>query len=490
MVQKNPQIEIAKLLEEKERRIRYDRLNNWFPEEGPYRADLYPKHLAFVEAGAIYTQRLFCAANQSGKTQTAGWETAQHLTGLYKKRFKGRRFTRPVTGWAASKTTAVTRDSVQRALLGPPEDIGSGMIPKDCIVSIHKKSGNAVDSVEKIVVRHISGGLSTIIFKAYDMGREVFQASTLDFVWLDEEPSDPGIYSECLTRLVATNGLIYMTFTPLFGISEVVLSFLKNGKMPPGGMGESVPGKYVANVTWEDVPHLSTEMKNTLLAAFSTHERDARTKGLPSLGAGAIYPYNQLDYVVQPFEIPMHWQRFYGMDVGYNVTAAVWVTQCPETGCLYVYDEHYLMEQLPLTHAGSIKSRGEYIPGFIDPSSRQTGDEGKKLIDVYSQHGLNLQIANNSVSAGLVIVSQYFAANRLKIWSTCPKLLEEISMYHRDEKGNVVKKFDHAVDALRYAIVSGVDNGVSKGMYYRDLEEEEEFYGSSSNKKRDTTTGY
>ena len=50
-------------------------------------------------------------------------------------------------------------------------------------------------------------------FKSYDQGREKFQTETLDLVWLDEEP-DEYIYTESLTRTNATNGIVYMTFTP------------------------------------------------------------------------------------------------------------------------------------------------------------------------------------------------------------------------------------------------------------------------------------
>lgn len=423
-------------------------------------------------------------------TQTGGFEIACHLTGLYPSWYTGKRFHKPTSGWAASKTTAVTAAGVQQALCGPSEDIGSGMIPKDCIVSIHKKSGSSADAYDKVVVKHVSGGLSTIHFKSYDMGREVFQSATLDFIWLDEEPSDPGIYSECLTRVVASEGIILCTFTPLYSMSQVVLSFLKSGKMPQGGIGEAMPGKFVANVSWDDVPHLSTERKNILLGSYSEHERDARTKGLPGLGSGAIYPYNPKEYTATPFEIPNHWPRWYGMDVGWNVTACVWFTKNPDTNTIYVYDEHYAAQKLPIMHAAAIKDRGDYIPGFIDPASRQTGNEGTKLFELYQSFGLILHAAENAVNAGILLCNQFFAAGRIKIWYTCPKLLEEIGMYCRDEKGNIVKQFDHSVDAMRYGLVSGADHGVSKYDYYRDLEEESNFYSNTVSKQRDNITGY
>ena len=49
--------------------------------------------------------------------------------------------------------------------------------------------------------------------------------------------------------------------------------------------------------SWEDAPHLSAEAKAELEAAYLPHERDARTKGIPSLGAGAIYPVPETDII-------------------------------------------------------------------------------------------------------------------------------------------------------------------------------------------------
>ena len=51
------------------------------------------------------------------------------------------------------------------------------------------------------------------------------QGETLDFVWFDEEPPQD-VYIEGLTRTNATGGMIFLTFTPLKGISDVVHSFI------------------------------------------------------------------------------------------------------------------------------------------------------------------------------------------------------------------------------------------------------------------------
>ena len=41
--------------------------------------------------------------------------------------------------------------------------------------------------------------------------------------------------------------------------------------------------------TWDDVPHLDERAKEMLFASYMPFQRDARTKGIPALGSGAIY---------------------------------------------------------------------------------------------------------------------------------------------------------------------------------------------------------
>ena len=189
----------------------------------------YSKQAAFHAAGAQARERLFMAGNQLGKTKAGGSEWAMHLTGLYPDWWAGRRFDRPVRFWAAGVTAESTRDNPQRVLLGPPqqkEQWGSGAIPARCILATAAARGVA-DGVDSIVVRHVSGGASTLLFKSYEKGREKWQGETLDGVWFDEEPP-LDIYTEGLTRTNATDGIVIVTFTPLLGMSEVVRMFLSD----------------------------------------------------------------------------------------------------------------------------------------------------------------------------------------------------------------------------------------------------------------------
>lgn len=192
----------------------------------------------FHAAGAEHRERLFEAANQVGKTLAGAAETALHLTGKYglweKKtglQWIGRRFAGPVNAWAGSAGYEATRDGVQRLLVGPPKiesQWGTGMVPGDDLLATSKRQGVS-GALDGLVVQHYGpngrpDGLSTLGFKSYDQGREKWQGDTLHFVWFDEEP-EIEIYTEGLTRTNATDGIAFLTFTPLLGRSAVVLNF-------------------------------------------------------------------------------------------------------------------------------------------------------------------------------------------------------------------------------------------------------------------------
>jgi len=172
------------------------------------------------------------AANRVGKTESVGgYETTLHLTGEYPDWWQGRRFNRPTRGWAAGDTSNTVRDIIQTKLLGAIGQWGTGLIPLRCIGRKPTLKRNVPDAVQDIYVKHKSGGQSVLTLKSYDQKRESFQGTEQDFIWLDEEPP-MDIYTECLLRTMTTNGLIMCTFTPLQGLSDVVLSYLPGGRLP------------------------------------------------------------------------------------------------------------------------------------------------------------------------------------------------------------------------------------------------------------------
>jgi len=209
--------------------------------------------------------------------------------------------------------------------------------------------------------------------------------------------------------------------------------------------------KFLVMADWNSAPHLTEAAKLELIQSIPPYQRDARSKGIPVLGSGAIYPVPESDIVVTDFELPPHWPRAYGMDVGWQRTAVVWGALNRDTDVLHLYAEHYRGEAEPVIHAEAIKARGKWIRGSIDPSSRGRGQiDGRRLIGMYRDLGLDLTEADNSVETGIYELLTRMTSGRLKVFKSCQNWLGEFRLYRRDEKGRVVKERDHLMDSTRY----------------------------------------
>ncbi|OAP35813.1 hypothetical protein AU381_16640 [Sinorhizobium glycinis] len=244
--------EQAMLMAELDRRRRTDILARYRP---------YAKQREFHAAGANYRERLFMAGNQLGKTLAGAAEAAMHLTGHYPGWWQGRRFDKPIVMLAGSESYELTRDGVQRLLVGPPlteDDWGTGFIPKAAIHATTRRSG-ASGALDSVTVRHATGGASTLLFKAYEQGRGKWQANTADYVWFDEEPPED-VYFEGITRTNATRGSIAVTFTPLKGLSAVVARYLM----------EKSPDREVTTMTIEDAEHYTAEERQRIISSYAT----------------------------------------------------------------------------------------------------------------------------------------------------------------------------------------------------------------------------
>lgn len=217
---------------------RFGKFENFFPDETKtvggftyWARDLYPKHLEFFEATARYREVCFMAGNRVGKTIAGGYLTSTLLTGRYPHWWNGKRFRGRIDAWVAGDTNETTRDILQLELLGEVTYSrhrktldGSGLIPRDCIGDVTWKQG-VPNLVDTIWIKNRVGSESRLGFKSYDQGRRVFQGTAKHLIWLDEEcPQD--VYGECLIRTATTKGIVPTTFTPLQGISEVVMSFM------------------------------------------------------------------------------------------------------------------------------------------------------------------------------------------------------------------------------------------------------------------------
>jgi phage terminase large subunit-like protein len=434
-------------------------LEDLFPDTGPFRRELYPKHLEFFAAGRTERVRLLMAANRIGKTLAAGSESVHHLRGKYPEWWEGKRFDKPISMWACGDTGKTVRDIVQSKLCGPPGAIGTGLIPREDIVRVNPKAGvpGAFDSV---VVRSTYGE-SLLYFKSYDQKRESFQGTEQDVIMLDEEPP-LDIQNECLLRVMPTGafrgGIMMLPFTPLRGLTPLILHLRDVGTWEIG-------------ITWDDVPHLTEEDKAEILRDTPQHLRDSRSKGIPLLGSGAIFTIPEEMITVAPFAIPKHWKHIGGLDFGIDHPfAAVDLVHDGDADVFYVTKEYRVKSAAAPIHASALRPWGDWLPWAWPADGLQTEKgSGEQLASIYRRERLNLlpefarfpetgddserEGSRVSVEAGLFEMATRMETGRWKVFSTCPKWFEEYRQYHRDEKGKIVKLMDDLISASRYAMM-------------------------------------
>jgi len=136
---------------------------------GPDNVGAYQWQIEFHNAGAKFPERCLMAANQVGKTMCGGAETAIHLTGEYPPWWQGRRFENPVKGWTGAERTEDSKDLIQAELLGSNGEEGTGWIPKTRLINWTYRQAGVPEVVDKIYVRHVSGGTSELTLKTYQL---------------------------------------------------------------------------------------------------------------------------------------------------------------------------------------------------------------------------------------------------------------------------------------------------------------------------------
>lgn len=417
-------------------------------------------HHAVDSDGKLAKQRALMAANQIGKTFSGAMETAMHLTGLYPDWWIGHRFTKPVEWLVASTTNETTRDRCQRELFGEPTDDkqkGTGAVPLPLIGEPTRKPGvpNAFDSV---LVRHASGGWSKAYFRAFEQGAKKFMGYRIDGGWGDEEPP-ADVWSQMLRGTFATDGILYITFTPEEGVTEVVHQFVNDLK----------PGQALIQAGWDDAPHMTKEKQEQKMSAIPAHEREMRTRGIPLMGSGLVFPVSEEQLRVEPFQIPPHWPKINGIDFGWEHPATlVSIAWDRDADVIYVYDAWKQSRALMEVHAQAIKSRGEWIPvSWPHDGMKHDTKSGKPLADIFRSMGVNMHNqpfsnppspdkkegqGGNGVEVGIQEILSRMETGRFKVFSNLKDWFDEWRMYHR-KNGEIVKLNDDLMDATRYAVM-------------------------------------
>ena len=213
-----------------------------FPATGPFRRELYPRQLEHFRAGATHRERCLMGGNRTGKTLAGAYELTAHLTGDYPEGWDGRRFDEPGHYWASGKKNETVRDIIQAELFGAVVKdannrniiAGGGMVPGTAILpntAVYR--GGYPRLIDTVGIRYKDSltEYGTLGLKSYEQGRGSFEGTARHGIWLDEE-CDIAIYNECVIRTGTVGGLVWLTFTPLEGLTETVMQFLPDELRP------------------------------------------------------------------------------------------------------------------------------------------------------------------------------------------------------------------------------------------------------------------
>ncbi|MEG1395145.1 MAG: phage terminase large subunit [Clostridia bacterium] len=396
--------------------------------------------------------------NRSGKTQCGAVEAIWWARGIhpYRKNIPN------VCGWVVSLSYEVQREVAQAKILYylNPDWV------QDIVMQEGKKDSAEYGVIDYILVKNVFGGLSRIGFKSCDQGREKFQGASLDFVWFDEEPPKD-IYDECRMRIIDRQGSIWGTMTPLKGLTWVYDEIFLNTKQSEDIWHE--------HIEWADNPFLDKDEIKALTETMDKDTLESRRYGRFCEAEGIVYKeFDQATHVIEPFDTPLEWQDAISIDPGLNNPLACLFFSVDWDGTVYVVGEWYDSGRDIDFHAEHIKdtanklnwmrdSQGR-LRAIIDSASTQhTLASTKSVAELFYERDI---VVNTNVDkqlfAGIARVKSYFASDRIKIFSTCVNLIRELKTYWWGKGDVPVKKDDHALDALRYYLMTKPQAHASK----------------------------
>ena len=409
---------------------------------------VHEKQMAFHRC--LKRNRWVFGGNRSGKTECGAVEAVWWARGIhpYRANRDG------AEGWVVSLSYEVQRDVAQAKILRylDPDWI------EEIVMSSGRKEAPSRGIIDYMLIKNVFGGLSKIAFKSCDQGREKFQGASLDFVWFDEEPP-LDIYRECKMRVLDKRGEIWGTMTPLKGLTWVYDEIYMNS----GGD----PEVWHEHIEWSDNPFLDKREIERVSASLDESELTMRRYGRFSVSEGAVYrEFDPSRDVVEPFDFPKEWQENVSIDPGLRNPLACLFFAVDWDGVIYVVGEWYEAGREVGYHADKILDLADKLDwkrgsdgrlhALIDSAAGQRTLSGSKSVaELFFEHGIAVDTrVNKELWSGIARVKQYFAEGRIKIFSCCDNLIRELKSYWWGTGDSPVKKDDHALDALRYFVMS------------------------------------
>ncbi len=401
-------------------------------------------------------RRLYIGGNRSGKT-TGGivediwWLTKRHP---YRRIPDGPVFGRIVCVDFLNGIEKIIKPQLKRWI--PPSEL---------------RGGCWADAYEAGIRTLFFENGSFVELMSYDQDLDKFAGTSRHFIHFDEEPPE-AIYTENMARLVDTRGSMWMTMTPVEGMTWIFDEIYEKGRMGDKNIS-------ITEVDMAENPHLDPEAVAEYLDSLSEDERDARGSGKFIQMGGLVYKaFKPEIHVVDPIDFKdiarKEFKHYMSLDHGFNNPTAVEWHAVDRDNNVLTFDEHYEAGRIIDYHAAVIKDRNKdhgRTPDIsvCDPALEQRqGVTGTSIRTEYAIRGIGFVLGNNDVQTGVVKVNEYLTTLNERgrpLWqitSNCGNLIRELlrlrwqtwSSKKQQQTNNpyekIHKKDDHACDSSRY----------------------------------------
>lgn len=292
----------------------------------------------------------------------------------------------------------------------------------------------------------IIGGTGKVFVRSTE-DPDTLEGMTLRSAWLDEAGNmKKRVWIIIQGRTAIKQGQILMTTSP-YTMNWVYYDVLKNAE-------KETPGFAAFQWMSIDNPTFPKEEFARVQNTISSTDFDRRYKGLWRHHEGLVYQdFNPLTMTFEgPPKAPVN-EVIAGVDWGYQHPASIVVVGIGDKPTHIVLDEFYKTKQtidLMVKAAKELKERYG-IKWFYADSARP------EFIKDFNMAGLPTLEGNKEIVPGINEVRLRIKSNNLVVSKNCVNLLEELEMYSYPEEMDSeepIKQYDHACDALRYAIYS------------------------------------
>lgn len=305
-----------------------------------------------------------------------------------------------------------------------------------------------------------------------------YQGQAYDVIIMDEATQFTEFQFQTLTESNRSSGQMTEAFNPR-------MYFTAN----PGGVGHAwvkrlfIDRNYRASEKAEDYLFIPSKvydnkylMENSpdyvrALENLPENRRKAMLDGDWDVFEGQYFPeFNRAIHVCEPFAIPSHWRIYRAFDYGLDMLACL-IIAVDERYNAYVVEEinipNLIISDAARTMLASQWSNKVFCSYAPPDMWNRRQETGKSAFDLFAENGLTPIKSNNARVVGWWAVKEYLKVYtnefgeptaRLKIFSTCHKLIKHLTEIQADERNfddcaTQPHEITHNCDALRYFCV-------------------------------------